>query len=111
MHLAADESFESRKLLGFFHGGGKSSERRPRNSTYRLGRRAVCGRRKQREITSREESIFTLNVDGEALEEDTEWEFEDETEQDAERVRTISDPGRTSKKEREELEATHCIVR
>ena len=41
---------------------------------------------------SYDEDILTLNVDGEALEEEMECELEDDTVQDAERVRTISDP-------------------
>ena len=52
--------------------------------------------------------ILTLNVGGEALEEEMECEHEDDTVQDAERVRTISDPRQPSKKEREEHEATHA---
>ena len=57
---------------------------------------------------SHDEDIFTLNVDGEAPEEEMECELEDDTVQDPERVRTISNPGQPSKKEREEHEATHA---
>ena len=57
---------------------------------------------------SHDEDILTLNVDGEALEEEIECEREDETLLDAEIVRTTSDPGLPSKKEREEHEATHA---
>ena len=57
---------------------------------------------------SHDEDIFTLNVDGEAPEEEMECELEEETVQDPERVRTISNPGQPSKKEREEHEATHA---
>ena len=42
---------------------------------------------------SYDEDILTLDVDGEALEEEMECEFEDETVQEPERVRTISNPG------------------
>ena len=42
---------------------------------------------------SYDEGILTLRVDGEALEEDMECQVEDETVHDAERERTISDPG------------------
>ena len=38
-------------------------------------------------------------------------ELEDETVQNAERVRTISDPGQPSKREREGHEATHAQYR
>ena len=41
---------------------------------------------------SHDEDILTLNVDGEALEEEMECELEDDTVQDAERLRTSSDP-------------------
>ena len=54
-----------------------------------------------------DEDILTLNVDGEAPEEEMECEPEDETVQDAERVRTISDPGQPSKKEREKSTRQH----
>ena len=54
---------------------------------------------------------LTLKVDGEALEEEMECELEDETVQDTERVRSISNPGQPSKKEREEHEATHAQYR
>ena len=60
---------------------------------------------------SHDEDILTVNVNGEALEEEMECELEDETERDAERVRTISNPGQPSKKEREEHEATHTQYR
>ena len=60
---------------------------------------------------SHDEDILTLNVDGEALEEEMECELENETVQDAERVRTISNPGQPSKREREEHEATHAQYR
>ena len=50
-------------------------------------------------------------MDGEALEEEMECELEDETVQDAQRVRTISNPRQPSKKEREEHEATHAQYR
>ena len=43
-----------------------------------------------KDIMSHDEDIFTLNVDGEALEEEIECELEDETVQDAERLRTVS---------------------
>ena len=43
--------------------------------------------------------------------EDMECDAEDQAEQDADRVRTISDPGQPSKREREELEATHAQYR
>ena len=49
-------------------------------------------------MMSRDESILTLNVVGEALEEDTGCELEDETGQDADSVRTMSYPGQPSKK-------------
>ena len=58
-----------------------------------------------------DEDILTLNVDGEALEEEMECELENETVQDPDRVRTISNPGQPSKKEREEHEATHAQYR
>ena len=58
-------------------------------------------------IMSHDEDILTLNVDGEALEEEMGCEREDETVQDAERVSTISNPALPSKKEREKHEATH----
>ena len=64
-----------------------------------------------------DEDILTLNVDGEAPEEEMECEPEDETVQDAERVRTISDPRQPSKKEREKARSNtraiqklvHCM--
>ena len=40
-----------------------------------------------------------------------ECDAEDQAEQDADRVRTISDPGQPSKREREEHEATHAQYR
>ena len=64
-----------------------------------------------RGIMSHDEHILTLNVDGESLEEEMECEQEDETVQDAEAVRTVSNPGQPSKKEREEHEATHAQYR
>ena len=60
---------------------------------------------------SHDEDILTLNVDGEELEEEMECELEHETVQDAERVRTISNPGQPSQKECEEHEATHAQYR
>ena len=60
---------------------------------------------------SHDEDILTLDVDGEALGEEMECELEDETVQDAERLRTISNLGHPSKKEREEHEATHARYR
>ena len=60
---------------------------------------------------SHDEDILTLDVDREALEEEMECELQDETVQDPERVRTISNPGQPSKKEREEYEATHTQYR
>ena len=63
-----------------------------------------------KEIMSHDEDIPTLNVDGEAPEEEMECEPEDETVQDAERVRTISDPGQPSKKEREKARGNTCAV-
>ena len=47
---------------------------------------------------SHDEDILTLNVDGEALEEEMDCELEDETGQDAERVTTPADPGQRSQK-------------
>ena len=55
--------------------------------------------------------IFTLNVDCGAMGEEMECEAEDQAEQDADRVRTISDPGQPSKRERQEHEATHAQYR
>ena len=55
---------------------------------------------------SHDEDIFTLDVDGEALQEEMECELEEETVQDPGRVRTISNPGQASKKEREEQRQT-----
>ena len=52
--------------------------------------------------------IRTLKVDGEALEDEMECELEGETIQDAERVRSISIPGQSSKKEREKQETTYA---
>ena len=46
-----------------------------------------------------------------ALGEEMECEAEDQSEQDADKVRTISDPGQPSKREREEHEATHAQYR
>ena len=60
---------------------------------------------------SHDEDILTLNVDGEALKEDMECEPEGETVQDAVRVRTISDQGQPSKREREKHEATRAQCR
>ena len=60
---------------------------------------------------SYDEDILTLDVDGDALEGGMECELEDETVQEPERVRTISNPGQPSKKEREEHEATHAQYR
>ena len=45
--------------------------------------------------------IFTLNADCGAMGEEMKCEAEDQAEQDADRVRTISDPGHPSKRERE----------
>ena len=50
-------------------------------------------------------------MDGETLEEEMECELEDETVQDPERLRNISNPGQPSKKKREEHEATHAQYR
>ena len=58
-----------------------------------------------------DEGIRTLNVDGEALEEEMECKLEDKTVQDPERGRTISNTGPPSKKKREEHEATHAHYR
>ena len=55
--------------------------------------------------------ILTLNVDCGALGEEMECEAEDQAEQDADKVRTISDPEQPSKREREEHEATHAQYR
>ena len=52
--------------------------------------------------------IRTLKVDGEALEDEMECELEGETIQDAERVRSISIPEQSSKKEREKQETTYA---
>ena len=60
---------------------------------------------------SHDEDILILNVDGEALAEEVECELEDETVQDTEGVRTISNPEQPSKKEREKHEATHAQYR
>ena len=60
---------------------------------------------------SHDEDILTLSVDGEALEDEMECELEDETVEDAERVRTVSDPGQPSRREREEHEATRAQYR
>ena len=49
--------------------------------------------------TSRDEGILTLDVDGEALEEEMERELEDQVEQNAERARTIFDTRQPSKRE------------
>ena len=64
-----------------------------------------------KELTNHDEDILTLNVDEEALEEEMDCDLEDETVHDAERVRTISNPGQPSKKKREEHEATHARYR
>ena len=61
-----------------------------------------------KDLVSHDEDIFTLDVDGEAPEEEMECELEEETVQDPGGVRTISNPGQASKKEREEHEATHA---
>ena len=57
-----------------------------------------------------DDDILTLNVDCGVLGEEMECEAEDQAEQHADRVRTISDPGQPSKREREEHEATHAEV-
>ena len=101
MDLGADESFEIRKLLRF-----RTTE------VIFAADKQVAG---CKEIMSHDEDIFTLNVDGEALEEEMECEPWEETAR-SRKVRTISDLGQPSKKEREEHEATHeqfrswCIV-
>ena len=60
---------------------------------------------------SHDEDSRKMDVDGETLEEEMECELEDETVQDADRVRTISNPGQPSRKEREEHDATHAQYR
>ena len=52
--------------------------------------------------------ILILNVDCGALGAEMECEAEIQAEQDAERVRTISDPEQPSRREREEHDATHA---
>ena len=55
--------------------------------------------------------IFTLNVDGGALGEEMECELEHQAEQDADRLRSISDSGQPSRRERKEHEATDAQCR
>ena len=57
---------------------------------------------------SYDEGMLTQSAEREALEEEKERELEDETVQKAEIVRTTSDPGLPSNREREEHEATHA---
>ena len=68
-------------------------------------------RTQKESASSWDNDILTLNVDCGALGEEMESEAEDQAEQDADKVRTISDPGQPSKREREEHEATHAQYR
>ena len=79
VELGVDECFESRKLFECCTAELPSGDFVSPSSGLadeQLARRG-CG-----EMTSRDESILTLNVVGEALEEDTGCELEDETGQD-----------------------------
>ena len=93
--LGADESHESRKLCGFCPAEVSLHSEDLGSPCADLGDEQVAGRG-CKDILSHDEDIPTLNVAGEALEEEMEREIE--TVQDAERVRTISNPGQPSKR-------------
>ena len=107
MDLGADESLENRQLL------------RLCTAEVNLRSEDLVSPRSESEDTEGEcvkladddNDIFTLNVDCGAMGEEMECDAEDQAEQDADRVRTISDPGQPSKREREEHEATHAQYR
>ena len=97
MDLDANESFESRKLLRFCTAEvNLRSEDLVSPCSGPADKQVAGGGRK--EIMSHDEDIFTLNVDGEALEEEMECEPKDETAPDADRVRTISYLGQPCKR-------------
>ena len=108
--LGADESHENRKLLGCCTAEVSShSEDLVSPCADPADKRVSPGGCE--DIMSHDENIPTLNVDGEALEEEMECVLEDETVQDPGRARTISNPGQPSKEELEEHEATHAQYR
>ena len=110
MDLGAGESFENGKLLrSCVTEVNLASEDLVSPRSDPAGKQ-VAGRG-CRDVMSHDEDILILNVDGEAPEEEMKCELEDEPYRIQKRVRTISDPGQHSKKEREEHEATHAQYR
>ena len=96
-----------RKAAQILYGRGKASNEDFVSPRSHLSDKQLAGIG-CKDIMSHDEDVLTLNVDGEALEEEMECELEDETVQDAESVRTTSEPGQPIKKEREEHEAAHA---
>ena len=91
--VGANKSFECRRLLGFCTAEVKLLRvdfvRSPSGGAdEQFAGRGRDGR-----------GVLTLDVDGEALEEDTTSEIEDEMEPDAERARAISDSGHPARED------------
>ena len=113
MDVCADESFETRNLLRFYTAEvNLRSEDLVSPCSGPANKQVAGGGCK--EIRSHEEDILTLNVNKNSI---IVFFFkkkktpEEDTVQDAERVKAISNPGQPSKKEREEHEATHAQYR
>ena len=116
MDLGADESLDNRQLLRLWTAEVNLRSEDLASPRSDLADKQVAGGGCQ-EIMRRDEDILTLNVNGEALEEEMECEPEDETVQDAERVKTPSQiqdsPARknvrSTRQHMRSTELAHCV--